>query len=413
MTVRSDQSAHPLGDKDPTNRSLRDALARRRERQRDAQTNSRLRLDQLEERLAQEWRSVESQFSEWEKFQGELEEHQRGAVAEREQLARLAAKIDKRQADTETQRQQIAKKLSSQRRDALQIQDEAQEEIASVRRENQALTRQLDEANEQLELQRIEMTRLRSAAAAPVPAPQEPAPDLSEHLEAIQELQAELERVLGESSRLREENDALQRRLVAARETKRVAPRGKLKLPGVQGDGDGNNSQDWESQKRRLLEQLEDESSDERSDEDGEGEGDTEDYDTVAQELIQEQETRIRELMERLADAEGRVAAAQAEPQTSSDSRAAEVLDQDAVIAQERERLRALQAEWEEKARQAEVESAMERARNARMRAELENKVRDLEAKQQQFAQRGGSAVNKPERERRWLDHLSKPRDGK
>ncbi len=53
-----------------------------------------------------------------------------------------------------------------------------------------------------------------------------------------------------------------------------------------------------------------------------------------------------------------------------------QILDADIVVREERERLEQLQAEWQEKLRQAEIDLSVERATLARQRAELESQSR-------------------------------------
>jgi len=56
-----------------------------------------------------------------------------------------------------------------------------------------------------------------------------------------------------------------------------------------------------------------------------------------------------------------------------------ELLDQDAIIREERENLRRLQTEWEEKLRQAEIDLSVERAEIARQRAGIQEELRRAE----------------------------------
>src|SRR5208282_1663476 len=56
-----------------------------------------------------------------------------------------------------------------------------------------------------------------------------------------------------------------------------------------------------------------------------------------------------------------------------------QVLDQDAIIREERARLQQMQNECQAKLRQAEVEIAQERARLARRDAEIEEKIRNAD----------------------------------
>lgn len=85
----------------------------------------------------------------------------------------------------------------------------------------------------------------------------------------------------------------------------------------------------------------------------------------------------------------------------------AQMIDADDLVREEREKLQAIKAEWQEKLRSAEIELSLERAKLARERRELEQKTADLE---QQLArvtelQSEASATDQPRR-RRWLTQL-------
>ena len=82
----------------------------------------------------------------------------------------------------------------------------------------------------------------------------------------------------------------------------------------------------------------------------------------------------------------------------------AQMLDSDELVSQERQKLKDIQHEWEEKLRQAEIDLSMERAKLARERLELE-------------AQRERAVEDQPDpheqdedgekgRTRKWLVHL-------
>ena len=83
------------------------------------------------------------------------------------------------------------------------------------------------------------------------------------------------------------------------------------------------------------------------------------------------------------------------------------MLDQDELIAQERENLKTLQGQWKEKLRKAEVDISVERAKIARDRAELEEKVAQLEAEKARLSKAGPA---KPGQEKptkgNWLSRL-------
>ena len=83
------------------------------------------------------------------------------------------------------------------------------------------------------------------------------------------------------------------------------------------------------------------------------------------------------------------------------------LLDTDAIIQEEREKLRCLQEEWREKLAKAETEIAVERATIARRRLELEESTRDLTDHPAPSEGRE-EGTGKPEKgtSRRWLNRL-------
>ncbi len=130
---------------------------------------------------------------------------------------------------------------------------------------------------------------------------------------------------------------------------------------------------DWETQKQRLLAQLED-------DFDGSDPVQVKDRLTmestvrITDDVVATKDREIAELKELLQQ--------QAENIDSSAvgaSAIAEVLDQDELIRKERENLARLREELREKLRQAEIEASLERARLAREHASVDEKLRVLE----------------------------------
>jgi len=93
---------------------------------------------------------------------------------------------------------------------------------------------------------------------------------------------------------------------------------------------------------------------------------------------------------------------------------AEEAIDQDEVVQQERENLKRIQVEWQERLREAEVTISVERAKLARDRTELEEKVQHLERQvAQQFGSEDsdtGSNKKKPTRGK-WLSRLGLSND--
>lgn len=83
----------------------------------------------------------------------------------------------------------------------------------------------------------------------------------------------------------------------------------------------------------------------------------------------------------------------------------AELIETDELVQIERDKLRTIQQEWEQKLRQAEIEFSMERARLGRERAQMEEKLRALEATLPANSSAEPEKNEKPSG-RRWLDRL-------
>jgi hypothetical protein len=86
----------------------------------------------------------------------------------------------------------------------------------------------------------------------------------------------------------------------------------------------------------------------------------------------------------------------------------AQMLDSDELVAQERQKLKEIQQEWQEKLRQAEIDLSMERAKLARERCQLEDELANARSQQAAVQEPGG--VGKT---RKWLDRLGLSDDSK
>ncbi len=171
---------------------------------------------------------------------------------------------------------------------------------------------------------------------------------------------------------------------------------------------------DWEAQKRRLLAALEADESD-GADDSEELKRDRLKMQEVIRATSEAVEAKNRELAE-LKEV--------LEQQSSSIGSMAvgaaalgELLGQDEIIQQERERLTAMQQEWSDKLRQGEVDLSLERAKVARERAEVDERQRALEvslakARANAPPTSDSSKVKRPPRER-WLSRLGLKDRGK
>ncbi len=129
-------------------------------------------------------------------------------------------------------------------------------------------------------------------------------------------------------------------------------------------------STDWEAQKRRFLAGLE--SDDQNDAEAAERRLKIEEIVARTDKIIAEKNREIEELQHLLnnqSNSLGSLALGAAALE--------QVLDQDAIVREERQRLQQLQAECRDKLRQAEIELAVERARLASRDAEIEEKLRN------------------------------------
>jgi hypothetical protein len=180
-----------------------------------------------------------------------------------------------------------------------------------------------------------------------------------EVLAAQQARLAEIEAFLGqELHRLEERNAELERQLAASRT---AAAR-------VDRQPERSGHLDWEAEKRRILAALE-------ADTEGDDQARRderlrlEDVVRATDEAVAAKDRELRVLSERLVQ-QGRAAEAGASDTASVE----QAMAKDAVLRDERQKLQRLQAQWQEKVRQAEVELALERAAIARQRAELEGR---------------------------------------
>ncbi|MGO9109619.1 MAG: hypothetical protein ACLP9L_10320 [Thermoguttaceae bacterium] len=169
---------------------------------------------------------------------------------------------------------------------------------------------------------------------------------------------------------LKARNAELQRQLL---ETQSAPARRGAAPPPAESGGD------WETQKRRMLAELE---SDDRHDaESADRRLKIEEIVARTDKIIAEKDREIAELQHLLNDqsnSAGSLALGAAALE--------QVLDQDAIVREERQRLQKLQEECRDKLRQAEIELSMERARLARREAEIEEKIRNSDQRQSSAA---------------------------
>ncbi len=170
-------------------------------------------------------------------------------------------------------------------------------------------------------------------------------------------------------------------------------------------------SMSWEDRKRLILQQLEDEGADSPSPTFAKKRVEISEVIAATQSELERREREIQELrsiVEQQSNTRQGVAIGAAA--------IAQMLDGDELIKQERERLRAIQDEWENKLRQAEIEMSLERAKLARERSQLDEHVRARDAESSSLPFVSETSPNRPVKKaetksdgkptRKWLEHL-------
>ncbi|MBU4397743.1 MAG: hypothetical protein KKE86_00265, partial [Planctomycetes bacterium] len=228
--------------------------------------------------------------------------------------------------EPENRVEQFAASFHAQRDRAREFLDARQ---ARLKRAEDALERHLQRLEEE------------SAAAADGPAERG----------AGEDYRRRYEMALDDLRDLKAKHAELQRQLAQARSN--TANR-------ADGEPTRNGILDWEAEKRRILDALETDF--DQSDRQQRVERlKIEDVLQTTGKVIAEKDREIEELRRRLEEQDG-----DAKIETERSAAIDRVIDGDAVIRRERERLEQLQEQWREKLRQAEVELSVERAKLAR-----------------------------------------------
>ncbi len=163
-------------------------------------------------------------------------------------------------------------------------------------------------------------------------------------------------------------------------------------------------SMTWEQRKKLIMKQFEDESAAENHTESSRNQIDIEEILCTTQAEIDRRDAKIAELkaiVEQQSNTHEGVAIGAAA--------IAQMLDSDELVKLEREKLAAIQREWEGKLREAEIQISTERAKLSRERAELESQSRILAEQAVNLPTQSNSVREtkidgKPVR--RWLEHM-------
>lgn len=318
--------------------------AQRRRIAREFQARHAEHLARLDERRRDLQKLTERQHT-------DLEERLEKLTAERDQLTRKVSEL----ADQLAQRDE-ALELLAEREERLK------RELENLHSDHDKLTQELAVSESVDRSESRELAELRADR------------------EALLQRLAKAEKN-GKSSGASDVNkDDLQRRFEMAvedvRDLKRQNAELESKLARAGGGGGGSPATgklDWEAQKRRLLASLEADF-DPRDANRAEERLTIEGAIRITDAVVAEKEREIAELKQMLE--------MQSASQGPGAAAIAGVLDQDEVIQQERENLRQLQAQVQEKLRKAEIDISVERAKLARDRAELEEKLAAMEVRQ-------------------------------
>ena len=189
-------------------------------------------------------------------------------------------------------------------------------------------------------------------------------PDGGDRRAVEKELRQRYQSALDELRLARNKNAELQQQVARARSTAAKLAQ-QARKPGWL---------DWEAEKLRILAALEADGAQDDEAQQTERLGIVEVL-RITDEVIAAKEHEIQQLKQRLEE-QSRDGAASALDAASID----QILSNDAVVREERERLQRLQEEWREKLREAEVELALERAKIARQRADLGEQLHAFEA---------------------------------
>ncbi|TWT47454.1 hypothetical protein Pla111_10680 [Botrimarina hoheduenensis] len=357
----------------------------------------------------------EAERSEWNAVRDEIE-------------AELAGREEKLRADSAQQLAEAGAAAAKERAEIERLLDEQRNEANALRAEALRLTEALDKTSREhaevagkfeMALTDLQSHRERVGELEQIIA-ERPEPGVSQGAELAQ-LRHERDQLIqrveeleaGRSSADPSDADSneiedLRRRFEMAVEDVRALKNEKAELEdqlarstpskGIGAIAEGN---DWESQKRRLLAELEGEGEPENSER-------TQERATIAGTIqitdgvVAEKDREIAQLRESLE---------QAGCSSDNEVRAA-LLDEDEIILKERERLSALEASWQEKLRQAELELSLERAKIARSQNALAEQQIELETLRAAVERAASETGPSGEARQNWLKKLGLGSDG-
>lgn len=313
---------------------------------------------QLEEREAQ----LEQRAADLQRQQSELETQRRAASTARDaadnRLTEEVAELRRQLEQLAAERQQDEARFAAQQQAAREAAEQASLEIARLKSEAEGEVKQLAQKAAAAEAEARRLVDRVSAAEAETARLQEQsakAPIVDET--RVSDLEKRLQMAIDELRNERQRAAEMQKQLADVRVQAAHAGAG--------------GAMDWEAQKRKLLQSLE-EDSDAMADH--EERLSIEETIRVTSRVVDEKEREIvelRQLLEQQSSNFGSVAVGAAA--------LSDLVDNDELLQQERKKLADLQEEWQVKLRQAEIELSLERAKLGRERVELEERLRVVE----------------------------------
>ena len=359
-------------------------LAGRSERlQEEARNVARLK-EELQE-AQKEWRAaLDLAVAQQKKIAEESQHRQTGLDARIQELTDRQLRLTDTEAALRDERHALAETQQRGDKDTQQWEKE-RESLRELRAELETRREELDSRQSDLERRRAEIeqsaidneNRLeqRQAELTASPAPED------------DDLRRRYEMAMEDIRELRAKNEEIERKLAETR------------AAGVRAEAVPAEKLDWEAQKRRLLATLEADF-EENDDQDAEGRLKIEEVIETTNRIVADREREVDELKQLLREQSGQVGSV-----AVGAAMFGEMLDQDAIVQEERANLKQLQDELREKLRKAEIEISIERAKFARDRVEMEEKLRAVGRHETPHRDAPTPEASKPARGR-WLSRL-------
>jgi hypothetical protein len=352
--------------------------------------------------------SIESDNAARAQLQSALRESQELLTSFEEQAAQKATQYASQLAQLTNELSAVRTTLSATQRQLEEVQgdNEVQPTTEHVEQLSQELSqRQLeistlrDQLSERAQLE-LELTSVRKTlqhtqdqlAELEELRHQETTPTAPQDLEQLERLQAEIYEKQQEIQDLRSQNSDLASQVA---KNQVMASGSALDVSFIQ------ESLTWEERKQLILQQFEHEIDDESNSDSPSKQIEVQDIISATQLEIERRDREIEELQSIIQQQsntrEGVAIGAAA---------IAQMIDSDELVNQERQKLKAIQQEWEQKLRKAEIDLSLERAKLARERTLLESERSEILQHVSLEIEAEDGETKAQTRTRKWLQHL-------